>query len=265
MVGGTACRPRRRWRRSRCSSAAGGKEPVGALRRGVQSLDRPGNRPGAARHGGGCRPGRRGRRERVAGLGRDAGRRAGAGAVPVSRAAGRIRPTSWPARHPRARQDPGRVAGLGPARHRDGRVRLRHPQPAHGPGAAEHRARRRLRDGPPPGRRLRRDHAVQLPGDGPALDVPGRAGLRQHVRPEALGEGAALGRPARRAADGVGPAGRGSSTSSTATGNASTPCSHTPWWRRSRSSARRRWRGTSTRPARGTASACRRRAGPRTT
>ena len=35
--------------------------------------------------------------------------------------------------------------------------------------------------------------------------------------------------------------------------------------RRSRSSARRRWRGTSTRPARGTASGCRRRAGPRTT
>ena len=68
-------------------------------------------------------------------------------------------------------------------------------------------ARRRLRDRPPPRRRLRRDHAVQLPGDGAALDVPGGAGLRQYVRPEALGEGAALGRPARRAADGVGPAG----------------------------------------------------------
>ena len=38
-----------------------------------------------------------------------------------------------PARHARARQDPGRGAGVGPARHRDGRVRLRHSQPDHGP------------------------------------------------------------------------------------------------------------------------------------
>ena len=41
------------------------------------------------------------------------------------------------ARDARAWQDAGRGAGLGPARHRDGRVRLRHPQPDHGPGAAE--------------------------------------------------------------------------------------------------------------------------------
>ena len=40
-----------------------------------------------------------------------------------------------------------------------------------------------------------------FPVDGAALDVPGRARLRQHVRLEAVGEGAALGRPARRAAD----------------------------------------------------------------
>ena len=199
------------------------------LRRGVQPLDRPSDRPGAARHGGGCRSGRRGRRERLAGLGRDAGRRAGAGAVPVSRAAGR---------------------------HADELARLVTRE--HGKTLAEARAsvqrgiemvefacgipsllmgqtlpniarRRRLRDGPPPGRRLRRDHAVQLPGDGAALDVPGGDRLRQHVRPQALGEGAALGRPARRAADGVGPAGGGLQHRPRRQGVRRRPARHTRW------------------------------------
>ncbi len=39
------------------------------------------------------------------------------------------------------------------------------------------------------GRRVRRDHAVQLPRDGAALDVSGRAGVRQYVRAEAVREG----------------------------------------------------------------------------
>ncbi len=51
-----------------------------------------------------------------------------------------------------------------------------------------------------PRRRLRGHHAVQLPGDGPALDVPDRDHLRQHVRLEAVGKGAAVGGPAGRAA-----------------------------------------------------------------
>ena len=70
-----------------------------------------------------------------AGLGRDAGRRAGPRHVPVSRAAGRARRGAGAPGHARARQDAGRGAGVGPARHRDGRVRLRHSQPDHGPVA----------------------------------------------------------------------------------------------------------------------------------
>ena len=55
---------------------------------------------------------------------------------------------------------------------------------------------RRRRDGAPAGRRRRRDHALQLPGDDPAL-VPALCDrLRQHLRPEALGA-----RPARRESD----------------------------------------------------------------
>ena len=44
---------------------------------------------------------------------------------------------------------------------------------------------------PPAARRLRRHHAVQLPGDGAALDVPARARLRKYVRPEAERESSA--------------------------------------------------------------------------
>ena len=199
------------------------------FRHGVQPLDRPGNRRvplgtadevdravAAAADG-------------VAGLGRDAGRRAGAGDVPVPRAAGRARPRSWRAwsRASTARRSPRRGR-------RSSAASRWSSSPAASPACSWARrcrtspGERRLRDGPPPGRRLRRDHAVQLPGDGAALDVPGRARLRQHVRPQALGEGAAVGRPARRAADGVGAAATGSSTSSTATGSASTPCSTHP-------------------------------------
>ena len=69
----------------------GGHWEASALDRsgGVQSLDRPGNRTGAAGNGGGCRSGRRGRRECLTGLGQDASRGAGAGAVSVPRKAGR--------------------------------------------------------------------------------------------------------------------------------------------------------------------------------
>ena len=42
-------------------------------------------------------------------------------------------------------------------------------------------ARRRRRDGPPAGRRGRRDHPVQLPGDDPALVPALRDRLRQHA------------------------------------------------------------------------------------
>ena len=39
------------------------------------------------------------------------------------------------------------------------------------------------------GRRLRRHHAVQFPGDGADVDVPARARLREHLHPQAVGEG----------------------------------------------------------------------------
>ena len=42
---------------------------------------------------------------------------------------------------------------------------------------------------PAAARRVRRHHAVQLSGDGAAVDVSGRPRLRQHLRPEAVGEG----------------------------------------------------------------------------
>ncbi len=47
------------------------------------------------------------------------------------------------------------------------------------------------------GRRVRGHHAVQLSVHGAAVDVPDRAHVRQHVRAEAVGEGAAFQRAAR--------------------------------------------------------------------
>ena len=142
---------------------------------------------------------------------------------------------------------------------------LRDPAPAQGrhdrAGLDRHR---RLLD-PPAARRRRRDHAVQLPGDGAHVDVGARARLRQHVRAQAVREGsvrldldgrAAQGgrRPRRRLQRRARRQGRGRRASS------STRTSP-----RSASSARRRSRATSTRPARSTASASRRSAGRRTT
>ena len=105
-------------------------------------------------------------------------------------------------RHRGARQDARRRRGLGHARHRGDRVRDRHPAPAEGRVQRERRHRRRQLVAAPAGRRVRRHHAVQLPGDGAAVDVPGGDRLRQHVRAEALGArsvaGAAHGRAAAR-------------------------------------------------------------------
>ena len=52
----------------------------------------------------------------------------------------------------------------------------------------------------PAPRRLRRDHAVQLPGHDPAVDVPAGRRLRQHLRAEALGAGPDRAQPADGAA-----------------------------------------------------------------
>ena len=89
----------------------------------------------------------------------------------------------------RARQGALRRARRGDARARGDRVLLRHPDAAEervlGAGVDGHR---RLLD-PAAARRRRRHHAVQLPGDGAHVDVGARARVRQHVRPQAVGEG----------------------------------------------------------------------------
>ena len=98
---------------------------------------------------------------------------------------------------PRARGPPDRRTRQGPvgcprrdrARPREPRIRVRHPEPAQGRllRAGEHR-RGRLPD-PPAARCRGRHHAVQLPGDGPDVDVRDGHRDRQHVHPQALGEG----------------------------------------------------------------------------
>ena len=62
--------------------------------------------------------------------------------------------------------------------------------------------RRRVPPGAAPARRGRVDQSVQLPLDGAALVVPQRHRAGQHVRPEAVGAGAAQRRAHRRAAAG---------------------------------------------------------------
>ena len=134
----------------------------------------------------------------------------------------------------------------GAARPGGRRVRLRHPAAAQGRVLRPGLDRRRPVLVPPAARRLRRHHAVQLPGDGADVDVPGGDRLRQHVRAQAQ-RARPLGVDCPRRAVGRGRAARrASSTSSTATRRRSTRCSTTPTWPRCRSSARRRSRSTST-------------------
>ena len=99
----------------------------------LQPLDRQRHRPRAA-----VRPRRRGRRRasrsrRPARVGRDAGRRTRPRPVPLPRQTRTTFRGAGEARHPRTRQDVAGGPGVGTARRRDGRVRLRHSQPAHGP------------------------------------------------------------------------------------------------------------------------------------
>ena len=169
------------------------------------------------------------------------------------------------ARHRGARQDAGRRDGLGAARHRSGRVRLRHPASAEGRVLGERRHRRRHAHAAPAARRVRRHHAVQLPGDGAAVDVPGGDRLRQHLRPEAFGESAVGVDAHGRAVQGSRPARRRAQRRARRQGGGRRDARTIPASRRCRSSARRRSPSTSTRPARSTASACRRWAARRTT
>ena len=91
--------------------------------------------------------------------------------------------------HRRARQGALGRDGRGRARARGDRVRLRHPDAAQGRllRAGVDRDRRLL--DPPAGRRRRRYHAVQLPGDGAHVDVGAGDRLRELLRAQAVGEG----------------------------------------------------------------------------
>ena len=91
-----------------------------------------------------------------------------------------------PSDHRRARQGAGGRPRRGGPGHRGDRVRLRHPPPAEG-GVLRGRLQRRGRLlHPPAPRRGGRHHPLQLPGDGPHVDVPGGHRLREHLHPEAV-------------------------------------------------------------------------------
>ena len=86
----------------------------------------------------------------------------------------------------RARQGPRRRARRRPARPRSDRICLRHPAGAEGriyPGRGP--GNRRLFDAPA-ARHRRGNHAVQLPGDDPDVDVRNGDRLRQRLHPEAV-------------------------------------------------------------------------------
>ena len=87
--------------------------------------------------------------------------------------------------HRRARQGALRRARGGAARARGGGVRVRDPHPAEGRLLRPGIDRRGLLLVPGAARCGRGHHAVQLPGDGPDVDVPCRHRLWQHVRAQA--------------------------------------------------------------------------------
>ena len=229
--------PRRAKPRPRCCWPSRAMSIAPCRRQGgVHELERGLAGPARARH------------VRVPGARRPAHRRA--------RAADRLR----------ARQGRRGRQGRGHPRARGRRVRLRPPAAAQGRvlRSGLHRCRCALL--PPAARRLRRDHAVQLPGDGPDVDAPGRDRDRQHVRAQAV-RARSLGIESdRRAVRARRACPTASSTSCTATRWRSTRCSITPTWPRSRSSARRRSRKLRPRARDAPpASASRRSAGRRTT
>ena len=146
-----------------------------------------------------------------------------------------------------------------------GRVRVRDPAPAEGRllrvGLDRHR--RALRA--PAARGGGRHHAVQLPGDGPDVDVPGGDRVRERLRAQAERAGS---RRRRTGSPSSGPRRAcrpGCSRWCTATRRRSTASSRIRTSAPSASSAPRRSRGTCTRRPPRTASGCRRSAARRTT
>ena len=153
----------------------------------------------------------------------------------------------------------------GRPRDRVGRVGGGDPPPAQGRDARGRRRRGRRRAGPPAGRRRRRDHALQLPGDDPALVPALRDRLRQQLPAQALRAGPAPGGADRRVVDAVEeiPPGVVNLVHGGRDGG-QRRSSRTPASTRSPSSAGRRRPGSSPKAPPAPASGCRHSAAPRT-
>ena len=262
--------PQRRRRRSVEDHHALDRRQAG---RRVHGPHEPGLEPGhgraAGRGGAGERRRRRRRRPhgegRVRAVGPVVAVAAHQGPVQVPRAGQRQHPAARRGDLRRARQGRLRRPRRGAARPRGDRVRLRHPDPAQGRLLRPGLDRRRRLLVPPAARGVRRHHAVQLPGHGADVDVPGGDRDRQHLRAQAE-----RARPQRLDADrrAVGrgrPARRRVQRRARRQDRGRRPARRTRTSRRCRSSARRRSPSTSTRRARRAASASRPSAAPRTT
>ena len=246
----------------------GGKEVKGTSgrhRRRVQPQHRRGAGQGRLRQQGRGREGHRQRRRGPAGLGRDQSAAPRPRDVQVPGAgAGRVR-RSRPAALLRARQDLRRLQGRHPARPRGGRVRLRHSASDEGRVHRQRRPRHRPLFDAPAARRRRRHHAVQFPGDDPAVEVRARHRLRQRLHPQAVGARSVGADADRRTVHQGRPAGRHPQRRQRRQGSGRHAAHRSARARRSASSARRRSPNTSIRPAARTESACSASAAPRTT
>ena len=169
------------------------------------------------------------------------------GPVRVPRAGQRAHRRARRAHHRRARQGALRRARRGAARPGGRRVRLRHPHLLKGEFSDQVSTGVDVFSFRQPLGVVRRHHAVQLPGHGADVDVPGRDRVRQHLRAQAQRAGPVA---RRSASPSCGPrpgCPTACSTSCTATRWPSTRCSITRTSPRSPSSAPPRSPSTSTR------------------
>ncbi len=132
-----------------------------------------------------------GRLEGAAGLAPHARRRSHSAALPTEGVARRQLQRDRQAGHAGVRQDARRVGRRAETRHRERRGGDRHPVADDGQQPRRHRVGHRRTDDPTAGRRRRGHHAVQLPRHDPAVVPALRRGVRQHRRPQAIGEDAA--------------------------------------------------------------------------
>ena len=157
------------------------------------------------------------RQEGLAGMGRHHAAAPRPHPQPLPAPAGREREAHRRLHHLRTRQGAVGRRRRTDARHRGGRVRDRRAAAAQGRDHRERRHQRRQPLAAPAARHRRRHHAVQLPGHGADVDVPGGAGLRQLLHPEAVRARSLDVPDPGGASEGSGAAGRRVHASSTAT------------------------------------------------